>query len=592
MLCKVGLTKIEFKQQLVNGGRLCAVKRSRIISAMNFVQIYPTNERRGRMKPAKSRSVEKHFNRASVSFKEFGRRTKPSHYLAENNHIYKPGMDTRTISRPSICEELSSLHMTSNVQSQKGGKKCEKGASATYSELRGFVHGNALKKGFEFTIMVVGESGLGKSTLLNTLFMADIYPPERKPRSKNLHIEESVVHLVENGVKLALTVVDTPGFGDAIDNNNSWKPIVQYIDQQYLKYFEAETKISRSVNIPDQRVHCCLYFIPPNGDGLKALDIQVLQKLHDRVNIIPIIAKADTLLPEECQRMKETILNQIEENGIQIYDFPETEVGRPGEQMLFKDRLPFAVVGSSDFCEINGRSVRCRKYPWGVVEVENPEHNDFTYLKNSLIKSYMLDLVDVTNFVHYENFRCRQMLSACDHHNASELTMDPFTQIEEERRQHQRHLEKMESDINQVFEQKIKEKLEKLAKLEEELVRKTMDNNQQMEQKRIMIQEKMKALADDKFRFKEEHPSFTHSASADSLKDRLSSYASRTFPNSFRFESHTTLAFYVLQKEETPFIVQLNAIIHLLCAVNAEAVCKKTIRYYNPGYCIGAFISS
>ncbi|KRZ69302.1 Septin-7 [Trichinella papuae] len=520
------------------------------------------------MKRAESRSAEKHFNRSSVSFKEFGRRTKPSHYLAENNHIYKPGMDTRTISRPSICEELSSLHMTSNVQSQKGGKKWEKGASATYSELRGFVHGNALKKGFEFTIMVVGESGLGKSTLLNTLFMADIYPPERKPRSKHLHIEESVVHLVENGVKLALTVVDTPGFGDAIDNNNSWKPIVQYIDQQYLKYFEAETKINRSVNISDQRVHCCLYFIPPNGDGLKPLDIQVLQKLHDRVNIIPIIAKADTLLPEECQRMKETILNQIEENGIQIYDFPETEAGRPGEQMLFKDRLPFAVVGSSDFCEINGKNVRCRKYPWGIVEVENPEHNDFTYLKNSLIKSYMLDLVDVTNYVHYENFRCRQMLSACDHHNASELTMDPFTQIEEERRQHQRHLEKMESDINQVFEQKIKEKMEKLAKLEEELARRTMDNSQQLEQKRAMIQEKMKTLADDKFRFKEEHPSFTHSASADSLKD----------------ESHTTLAIYVLRicaKEETPFIVQLNAIIHLLCAVNAEAMCKQTIKYYN-----------
>ncbi|KRZ69303.1 Septin-7 [Trichinella papuae] len=517
------------------------------------------------MKRAESRSAEKHFNRSSVSFKEFGRRTKPSHYLAENNHIYKPGMDTRTISRPSICEELSSLHMTSNVQSQKGGKKWEKGASATYSELRGFVHGNALKKGFEFTIMVVGESGLGKSTLLNTLFMADIYPPERKPRSKHLHIEESVVHLVENGVKLALTVVDTPGFGDAIDNNNSWKPIVQYIDQQYLKYFEAETKINRSVNISDQRVHCCLYFIPPNGDGLKPLDIQVLQKLHDRVNIIPIIAKADTLLPEECQRMKETILNQIEENGIQIYDFPETEAGRPGEQMLFKDRLPFAVVGSSDFCEINGKNVRCRKYPWGIVEVENPEHNDFTYLKNSLIKSYMLDLVDVTNYVHYENFRCRQMLSACDHHNASELTMDPFTQIEEERRQHQRHLEKMESDINQVFEQKIKEKMEKLAKLEEELARRTMDNSQQLEQKRAMIQEKMKTLADDKFRFKEEHPSFTHSASADSLKDRLSSYASRTFPNSFRFQrrSYVQTNNQILQPAGRPLaIVLVHSLVH------------------------------
>ena len=38
------------------------------------------------------------------------------------------------------------------------------------------VHRKSVKKGFEFTLMVAGESGLGKSTLINSLFMTDLYP--------------------------------------------------------------------------------------------------------------------------------------------------------------------------------------------------------------------------------------------------------------------------------------------------------------------------------------------------------------------------------------------------------------------------------
>jgi septin 7 len=57
----------------------------------------------------------------------------------------------------------------------------------------------------------------------------------------------------------------------------------------------------------DNRVHCCLYFIAPSGHGLKALDIEFMKKLNDKVNIIPVLAKADTMTPEECSHFKKQV---------------------------------------------------------------------------------------------------------------------------------------------------------------------------------------------------------------------------------------------------------------------------------------------
>jgi septin 7 len=69
-----------------------------------------------------------------------------------------------------------------------------------------------------------GESGLGKSTLMNSMFLADIYSTEYPGPShrikKTVQVETTKVLLKENGVNLTLTVVDTPGFGDAVDNSN------------------------------------------------------------------------------------------------------------------------------------------------------------------------------------------------------------------------------------------------------------------------------------------------------------------------------------------------------------------------------------
>jgi len=57
----------------------------------------------------------------------------------------------------------------------------------------------------------------------------------------------------------------------------------------------------------DLRVHACLYFIRPTGHTLKPLDIEVMKRLSTRVNLIPIIAKADTLSPRDMQMFKQRV---------------------------------------------------------------------------------------------------------------------------------------------------------------------------------------------------------------------------------------------------------------------------------------------
>lgn len=74
--------------------------------------------------------------------------------------------------------------------------------------------------------MVLGESGLGKSTLINSLFLTDLYPERQistasEKIKKTVNIEASTVEIEERGVKLRLTIVDTPGFGDSI-NSTDW----------------------------------------------------------------------------------------------------------------------------------------------------------------------------------------------------------------------------------------------------------------------------------------------------------------------------------------------------------------------------------
>uniref|UniRef100_A0A667ZF94 Septin 2 n=1 Tax=Myripristis murdjan TaxID=586833 RepID=A0A667ZF94_9TELE len=285
-----------------------------------------------------------------------------------------------------------------------------------FANLPNQVHRKSVKKGFEFTLMVVGESGLGKSTLINSLFLTDLYPERVIPGAaekieRTVQIEASTVEIEERGVKLRLTVVDTPGYGDAINSQDCFSTIISYIDDQFERYLHDESGLNRR-HIVDNRVHCCFYFISPLGHGLKPLDVQFMKAIHNKVNVVPVIAKADTLTLRERERLKRRILDEIDEHGIKIYHLPDAESDEDEDfkeqTRILKASIPFAVVGSNQQIEAKGKKVRGRLYPWGVVEVENPEHNDFLKLRTMLI-THMQDLQEVTQDLHYENFRSERL---------------------------------------------------------------------------------------------------------------------------------------------------------------------------------------
>jgi cell division control protein 11 len=99
-----------------------------------------------------------------------------------------------------------------------------------------------------------------------------------------------------------------------------------YLERQYDDILAEQSRIKRNPRFKDNRVHALLYFIPPTGHAydfylrstyapslihrrsrLREMDIELMRRLSPRVNVIPVIGKADSLTPKELRAFKQRV---------------------------------------------------------------------------------------------------------------------------------------------------------------------------------------------------------------------------------------------------------------------------------------------
>ncbi|KAG8202584.1 CDC11, partial [Candida africana] len=350
-----------------------------------------------------------------------------------------------------------------------------------------------LKKSINFSIMIIGESGSGRSTLINTLCGGNSIVPTsltatQDPFTKKLTLRHENVELEDNeGHKISLNIIDTPNFANLINCDDDFKIIVDFIRHQFDEVLLEESRVKRNPRFKDGRIHVLIYMINPTGHGLSDIDVKFLQHVNNLVNIIPIISKADSLTPKELKLNKELILEDLNNYGINFYKFNEYDYEQDyiDEEIIEYNKylnslIPFAIIGANEYrSNPNGSEdeddilkLRILNKDFKPIDIDNAEINDFTILKNVLLVTHLNEFKDITHDSIYENYRTEALLGKQFQYvnkdsAKQEISESDYLMKEEQIKLEEERLRKFEERVHQDLINKRKELLERENELKE-----------------------------------------------------------------------------------------------------------------------------
>lgn len=212
--------------------------------------------------------------------------------------------------------------------------------------------------------------------------------------------------------ELQVTLVDTPGYGETLHTEESFEVICSHVDGLFERQLRAESswtaRDAERLRLQDPLVHVCLYFIAPHR--LKHIDIAFMRALHRKVNIVPIIAKSDTMTTKEKDEFKMQVREALQREGIEAYSFDLGVLRQMEQQDKQEYRLPWAVIGSTDAYLDAGATVYLRKYPWGNALSSEPAHSDLPALRNMIMWSGQWHDLKMSTRAKYESWRAQRPL--------------------------------------------------------------------------------------------------------------------------------------------------------------------------------------
>ncbi|KAF9186318.1 hypothetical protein BGZ50_002553 [Haplosporangium sp. Z 11] len=320
------------------------------------------------------------------------------------------------------------------------------------------------------------------------------------PLERTLNSFEALFEIDECNEKINLTLVDTPGFvgtDEVIDTHCD--EILAYLEYQFDLTLAEERKVRRNPKAIDNQIHACIYFIDHTSRlGLSDADIRILKRLGTRVNLIPVIARADTLTRAQTKRLKQAILKDAALHQIQFFQFLSPKLAKrllaqqqgeadeqhkkrasrqgPGDDEEAEERgededeeeeeeeeddeddwdpetleekaqlqsmTPFTVIAQEeDGVEIrdeNGKLIQGREFPWGVLKCLDSNHCDLNGLRSALLSSHRQELKEITYGYFYEKYRTEKLLARTKSQHITHQQQQQFQKQQQQQQQQQQH---------------------------------------------------------------------------------------------------------------------------------------------------------
>lgn len=262
----------------------------------------------------------------------------------------------------------------------------------------------------QFNVIVVGASSLGKSTFIDAFLNTRYHVTPVIMSSTEEIVKKQVIKICDQ-IQFKINLIDTPGYGSNKSLDQWYSSIKRYIEERFREHKIEKVKAKKLKKnkepIEDRRVHAILYFL--SGPRVSDDDLRYMKKLQKYGNLIPIIAKGDSYSQEEILETKKKFFQKANQKGIEFFNFNEALQDDPlklSELMHgnFGPCPPFVIISSLKKIEVSpGKFIYGREFPWGLCNIENPQHSDFMLLRTLLGGYICHEAIEQTNF-YYKNY--------------------------------------------------------------------------------------------------------------------------------------------------------------------------------------------
>lgn len=267
--------------------------------------------------------------------------------------------------------------------------------------------------------------------------------------------------------------------------------------------------------------------------SLKQLDIEFMRRLHTRVNLIPVIAKADTLTDEEiadfkarvsCLSTTHSSLTKLARRSLQTslttiftssrHLAMRTKMKKPWLRLRKSLARFLLLLSVPTMSWIPLTDVKSVGVPILGVSLKSTMRNTVISLSFARCSSEptwrSLESTRMTSCMKTGEARSSSAWALlkipvssgksskcsfwCSRRNLVDAFSSPSAKIQEERVLHEAKLSKMEAEMKMVFQQKVQEKESKLKQSEEELYARHKEMKDALDKQRADLEDKKRRI--------------------------------------------------------------------------------------------------